>query len=380
MTQAQFPIGLIERTPTGGAIFSMEKVTLQIGGATTVTQALTKGQDPDQCVVFYSGHTNTGDDRLAYTTVRVDVYDNAGTPTLRVVKDGSAFTKYMHCTVLEFVPDISVQKISWSAPSSGSTAWTATIPTAVDQAKAFIINTYKSDSTGNYGAAEAYAVGVRFNSNTELGFYREGTPAHGMSGFAYVIEDKSAAGKYFAVQAVEISLGSTDTTKDGDLGAAVDLTATMLVAHHADANGGAYAFSSNIQLEFFDSDTVRATRSSSGTVNTITVFAVEWQNGTKVWTQTHTWTTASAGSVQTEADALATFVNAAVSMVFPAVMNGPNLSSGRPTSGAGTYVELDGMLGLDLDADGEGVTISHMENSVVNDWTCTYQVVELVFV
>lgn len=380
MSQAQFPIGHIERPPNNGAVVSVEQVRKSIGGVTTVTQALTKSQNVDQCVVFVSMRpAGSSDSRLGYRLARCDVYDNAGTPTLRVTKQATAYTVEVVATVVEFVTNVRIQKITWSTPSSTSTSWTASIPTAVDQSKAFLLTSYQNLNTGSYKAAEAYAVRARFTDDDEITFSRENTPVHGMGGFTWVVEDISSSNKYFSVQQRNISYASSTQTDD-TLGSTVDVDKAMLIGSHSDPDPSYYGHWACITSELTDGDTLRIKRTTSNTGGNATIFVVEWQNETNIYHYSHTWTYGQTGAEATELDAIATTVDAGGSMAIGTMpgMVTDNVMRPDPYIEFGYATECQ-WPSIELDADGEGVTFRHWEhsgNTTSADVFAEYQIVE----
>ncbi len=190
---------------------SVERVTVSFtntSGSNTQTVALTKGQDPDQCVPLSTilRFTGAGQDQRANNCVGVDIYDNAGTATVdvnRTITSSGGWADVEIC-VVEFADTVTVQK--GTASLTGTSA-TATI-TAVNQDNAFAIVTAEAQTTGSGDDFNDYYIQAKFNSNTQLGFTRRASGNPDWDIYWYVVESN---GTDFQTEYLEINGGQVET-------------------------------------------------------------------------------------------------------------------------------------------------------------------------
>jgi len=169
-------------SPTKSLVRSVEHFTG--GGAGVNFYSLTKEQHPENCVPFASWRSDGDGGYAAYIQrmYYVDTVNNliiasgesAGNPTGTM--DESIY-------VVEFDPrQVRVQQLFYNFEGTSSTM---TIPQEVDLTKTFMWIYYVSDDWSLN--ANSNLVRVRFDSSTQLGFYRHGS-GNGMMVCIYLIE------------------------------------------------------------------------------------------------------------------------------------------------------------------------------------------------
>ncbi len=379
------PIGVLQQQIAGGngggggpsAIVSIEKVTLVITTVTPVQVNLTKGQDETQCVPFFSlmhaSHSTYKGSYLDGGMLGVEMYDNAGTAAVRLhVKATNRGNRRAIIYVVEFHSDISVQQIS--ADRGSTSNWTEAI-TAVDQAKAFIIPTFHDGNTGNYYAPKAWAVRVKFDSDTLVGFVRNPGASHNMHHHTYVVEDKSAGNDFFSVQAVSKASSSTNSTSTIS---SVDVAATMIVGtFHIPSivNNFDRCF---VRYDLLNATTVRFRRWNTAYVCDNEVFVVEWLNGTTVQRGDKVISTTTTSTEKSYAQSI-TAVDVALSIVKATNLN-PMGFPGQFTvadQGGGPNAQV-AKVALELDGDGAGFALRNFDSARIEQYTIPWEVVEFV--
>jgi len=201
---------------------SVEYVEVTMTGSTAVDTNLSKSQDPDNCVPFYSVNLNV-DVNDVVARRYVDVTLAAG-PKVTVKRSGSGGTAIAGVHVVEFdtTGNISVQQGTFTL---SSTSTTEAITDVLDVTKAFVVIAYENSHTGDqFDDAQATVV---FNSTTELGFARisgGGT----VTGHYYVVVTSSTD---FSVQHDTIAMAATDETATATI-SAVTLASSFLIRTH----------------------------------------------------------------------------------------------------------------------------------------------------
>jgi hypothetical protein len=140
-----------------GCVVSIEHVEQTLGSAVnTVEVDLTQGQIIAQCVpmgltnksAYLSGFGSGGTPEICYTSV--EIYDNSGTPAVRITRDGSTTLADVTVSVyiVEFNGEINVQTGDTTITTSTAVVFNVTVP-AVTLANTFHIVTMSNDWNGS---------------------------------------------------------------------------------------------------------------------------------------------------------------------------------------------------------------------------------------
>ncbi len=193
---------------------SVEQVTVTMpatAGFSTITSALTKGQDASKCVPFITTHfaTSVSGSNLPYNHLTsVEVFDDGGTPTVRAVRRAHSSTQGQVSVVVyvvEFADSVTVQKGSLTF-TGGST--TQNISSVV-QGNSFIVFNYNWNEAGSFSSDLAAAfIRASFNSNTQIQFERTLSSAYELSLFWHVV---TSNGVDFQTEFIADAIGSTET-------------------------------------------------------------------------------------------------------------------------------------------------------------------------
>lgn len=262
------------------AVKSLEEVDLNISGAAT-TAALTKGQDPTQCVPFFSMHYDwdySQDDSNGNDEFSIDIFDDAGTPKVTATKYLTAARSNVKLYIVEFTEGVNVQKLSYTSTSTGTTV-------ACDSAaNAFIIPTGRG--TADSDDWEDFRLNVGFNSPTEIFIGARASSASARTGYLYVVDDPS--GDLFAVQEASIT-GETGTSFTDTI-SSVDLSTTMLLFNFSLNPYNTGSVGRNVEGWLSDATTISYISDVTASKN-ITAFVVTWKDGTTVQHISDSYTT-----------------------------------------------------------------------------------------
>jgi len=248
-------------TSGSSIVTSIEHETLSLTTGTTATQALSQGQDPDNCVPFYTVKVDSTAAEPFYsrTLVHVEVFDDSGTPTVRVTRgeNGSSITVSVYA--VEFAAGV-VQKVAIAFAASDTSDVVAC--TAVDQAHAFILGSYYMGNTGERQDFDEAGLNFRFSADNQITAEREDGGAGGfdttLTGTAYVIE--SAVD--FDVQRFDLTM-STGSQTATDTITSVDAAATFVVGYSWSGVDNDACASNSVRVDLQDATTVRAFKSSA---------------------------------------------------------------------------------------------------------------------
>lgn len=321
-------------------IRSVEKVTLTLASGTNPASAnLTKGQDQQACVPFFSireagaAVTDSFSNRL--TEVWFD--DNAGTARVNAQLNAGDDIQ-VEIFVVEW--DLSKVKVQQGTVTvvTGATA-TAAIA-AVDQAKAFIVFNLRGTSVlgDGYGVN---AFDAAFSSDTEITFTRLFSTTSSLTGRYYVVE---CIGSEFSVQVASPALATSGTTGDDTI-SSVDTAKTFLVGGCQTGEAADDARDGAAWFHLESATAVRLARSGGGTpaaVCTATVFAVTCVNDE--WTVQRAQPTISAA--ETADDTTITGIDQTRAIVNSGTGMGHSMPHMNSTTGAST-----GLIGLTFQAD-----------------------------
>lgn len=203
-----------------GVILSVEVATGSItaSGDSTVTVALTKGQDETNCVPFWSVQSTNATDQFANRLAEV-FFDNSGGPRVnfrRASTSGTQGTLQITCYVVEFDPTkVNVEQGTWAITATNLTS-TTTIA-SVTQTSAFVVSNWTVTS-GTSDDFDEMNAATRFTSDTQLTHTRSGT-AGALTGRYYVVE---CIGTEFSTQFLTPSLTASATSTT------VSMTAVVL--------------------------------------------------------------------------------------------------------------------------------------------------------
>jgi len=178
-------------------VISVEHVELVLDD-TTISGALTKGQDMDNCVPFTSHHASTATggylDRLF-----CDVYfrDEGGTPTVRAERPDTSGALTVSVYVVEFDPNevyVESGEINFTGTSDSSTISGSSVSGTVDTTRAAMVFNYQVTGTGSTAGYNYFVRGDL--SSTEVSWQRYNSTGT-IEGHYYVFE---ALNSQFKVQ------------------------------------------------------------------------------------------------------------------------------------------------------------------------------------
>lgn len=368
--------GIISRVAAGGGgggtVVSVEQVTVAMSGTST-TVALTKSQDATQCVPFASVHTKQASSPTSTThNIQVDVWDDAGTPKITLTRWGSTHACTVIVQVVEFVSDISVQKISFVTATSTTTSWTETV-TAVDQGKTFVV---LSTIDGELGGLDSHEGMIRtsWDSDTILRFDRGPSVGGGndkIAGLAYLVEDTT--GDYFTV--TEYLTTTTGVTTNQAITAVAALNKTWLVTNGEinQTTGGSGPYRSAYVAFLTSTTNIRFNNWYTGTTHTIKVYVVQFLEGTTVQTGTKDIAGDGTDSDKTWAQSITTVDPDASIAMFG---NYSAWLSQLPCTTNSSWQWVPGVNSVELDSDGEGITGRFRSDTNSPTFRVRWQVIE----
>lgn len=275
------------------AVISVEYVEFasvaDSGGLITQTANLTKSQDETQCVPFLSQHDNADTpndaDVMGDRLTRIEMYDNAGTPAVRLTQAEADGTTTYGIYVVEFDPTyVNVQQIDFTG-SSGTTINIAC--TAVDLSKTWAVAYARSSGTGALDDWDHIAHKTHFTSTTQLRLTRAvGTSLYAI-GTAYIMEDVD--GGVWDVASYNVTNTGTSGTFDQTI-TSVDRTRTFVfgTAHSNRAN----YYPGVISFWMPNDTTVRCVRHDTSFSTTLDaeVFVVQLADGVGTVQEMAAWT------------------------------------------------------------------------------------------
>lgn len=279
--------GIVGRDKSSPMVVSVEHVTRNFLSGQSPDIALTKGQNPAQCVPFLSWRRSTQNLTLRASCVHQptpEIWDNAGTATLRLHHLGNKtyLGEQVHCevSVVEFSEDIRVHSGQHTQTGTAQLTHYA-FDTVVNTSAAFPIFYGRIDNAG--GSAYRYTDEGAYISSTHFTCEFALDVTTDRWGTWFVVEDLT--GKHFTSTARFLGT-SWNVNGDFDLTIpAVDLDKTFLITNTNRDGNSSFAVSEGISVYFQDSTTIRCSRtgidSVSGQIrNRISV--VEFLNGTNV--------------------------------------------------------------------------------------------------
>lgn len=323
-------------------IKSVEKVTLTLSSGTNPASAnLTKGQDWQACVPFFSireaaaAVTDSFSNRL--TEVWFD--DNAGTARVNAQLNAGDDIQAEIFVVEWDTSKVNVQQGTFTVATSSATG-TAAI-SDVDQAKAFIVfNLRGTSALGD--AYQGNEFDAAFSSDTEITVTRHNGIASSFTGRYFVVE---CIGSEFSVQVANPTLGTSDTAGDDTI-SSVDTAKTFLVGGYRAFEGADDPRDGTVWHHLVDATTVRLARlgggSISGLISGSTIFAITCADDE--WTVQRAQPTISA--VETADDTTVTGIDQLRSIVNACTGMGHSMPHMNTTTGAST-----GLVGLTFQAD-----------------------------
>ncbi len=359
--------------PVGGAVVSVEEVTVSAFG-TTATVNLTKGQDDTQCVPFYTQRHGayTGDSDADTLLIQVEIIDNGGTAAIKLERVVATVTLAVTVYVVEFNSDITIQKIAHASVGASDVAWVASC-TAVDQSKAFLLYSGKTSAASGTDDVDDMFIRVFFNSDTQIAIQRDyGAPEVGITGFVYVVEDTS--GSHFDVQVVSQTITTVNQTVDAVIDS-IDMATTMIIASTSSERNsglGAQLDDVSILVRLLDATHVRMVANNFDC--RIIVFVVTWKDGTSVQRGTKSIVTGTGIVLKSYAVPI-TLVDFDFSMVNPTWQSSHGYSA-QMVTGGGFSQHQPCKLQTKLDADGEGFTVYQFNGTTNYNITLPWEVTE----
>jgi hypothetical protein len=239
-------------------ILSVERVTLTIADTATTSTAvaLSKGQDPAGCVPFSTHTSNSADaDNVFDSTAYVEFFDDAGTPKVRAIRQGTASVLTIEVGVVEMSG--GVQQISASITDTNASA-SVTVSSVTTTDTLYV---YSYACPTNNGTWEA--TGIRFwpTSATAVTLRRSAITAGTVTGILYVVE----AADLWTVEHGLIE--STDWVQDGPgnktdavmaIGS-VDLAKAFVIGSIDTLLADTKAYNNTVRLRLTDVDEITAT-------------------------------------------------------------------------------------------------------------------------
>ncbi len=188
-------------------VVSVEHVqaTLTAAGQTTVN--LSKGQDEDQCVPFYTHKfTVDGSDNRHNNAASLTMVDNGGTPAVQVdwFPISTSGTIVLEIFVVEYGSNVKIQTGLVSLTDAGSTGTDTITEVVLDNA--FIHFTMEAVGSANDDFEDA-CIQASFNSTTEVQFERHNVGPPEWDIRYYVVESD---GTDFTTEYVEASWAITE--------------------------------------------------------------------------------------------------------------------------------------------------------------------------
>lgn len=243
---------------------------------------LSKGQDWQKCVPFFSWFQDTGGvpNDFRERCFAVDIYNNAGTGAVRILRGGAVDVdnRLVGVFVVEFVAAINVQKEAFDMLDTDFTD-NNSITDVTDQDSAFMLMTYDyTDTAAQQGPANT-ALGVQFTgaSTTSITIVRQNNNGTCI-GWVYIVDCDSGE---FIVDHQTIAVGATDLESTTTISATV-LADTFLVTDFQTDENGDNPDEAAFIMDLEDTTTIRARRTISGATPadaaTIYVQVVECQN------------------------------------------------------------------------------------------------------
>jgi hypothetical protein len=232
-------------------------------GLETVEIDLTKGQDETKCVpwgVTIQSAADTGRDFRKDNCVSVELYDNAGTPAVRLRRQGNAtagadvdVTLY----VVEFGANVTVQQ---GTVTLNTTAQTDTI-SSVTQANAFVVFTQHSAQAASSSAPNRAVIQASFQSATLVEFERRGAGSTHYVVYYYVVESN---GTDFLTEYIEADFTTSDADKSHTLTNTVTLANAFLVCSYEIAEGQDDLRDFSVQFELSGTTSMHLRRGAAG--------------------------------------------------------------------------------------------------------------------
>lgn len=264
-------------------IASVEYVELTWDNTLDGATNLTKGQDETKCIPILSWRMAEGSvaNDSRERNHAVDIYDNAGTAAVRIIRTGAADTsnRTTGVFIIEFVAAINVQKVAWSI-ATAVTSTNVTITDVTAQSSAFWMCTYDHDDTVvNIGYGTSCA-GSRFNGASTTSITISRTNNNGpVAGWLYVVDCDSSE---FIVDHQAISVATTEVSSTNTISSTV-LADSFVLADYDSSENGDDPEEGVFIVDLQNATTVRARRTTgtSTPTSTATVYAqiVEAQGG-----------------------------------------------------------------------------------------------------
>jgi hypothetical protein len=179
---------------TNDLVLSTEHFDITISGSTDYTMdymkhvTLTKGQNPVNCVPFFSYRLDSGTTSSNYAYKSAMICSNG---EFQAIKSGSG-TEYYSIDIVEFNPTrVRIQTGRAIIMANGTSTTNITI-NAVDTSKAFIVFYYYSPNSGDINGTNHF-IKVRFSSTTNVEFTRAGGTSGSFFGCWWVVESLDGA-------------------------------------------------------------------------------------------------------------------------------------------------------------------------------------------